>query len=182
GPVVPQQLWQPLYKRIREVLVENSRICMPIFFVVQETGRVGLTLSEALAKKHYLLHGHNQAVDLGGKVTTHIRILWKGYVEYKRQIQIQDQTRDRNPITLGRLVEHVARTVQRFMERPPQRNEDDFDPRWIVGPQGITMNDIVLVGIVHSSAGSWQPILRLSRPLPQLAQAFAPPSTQQSYH
>lgn len=75
GPVVPQQLWQPLYKRIREVLVENSRLCMPIFFIVQETGRVGLSLSDALAKKHYLLHGHNQAVDLGGKVTTHIRIL-----------------------------------------------------------------------------------------------------------
>lgn len=75
SPVVPQQLWQPLYKRAREVLVDNSRLCMPIFFVVQETGRVGLSLTEALAKKHYLLHGHNQAVNLGGKVTTHIRIL-----------------------------------------------------------------------------------------------------------
>ena len=75
GPVVPQLLWQPLYKRIREVLVDNTRLCMPIFFVVHDTGRVGLSLSEALAKKHYLLNNHNQVVDLGGKVTTNIRIL-----------------------------------------------------------------------------------------------------------
>ena len=121
-------------------------------------------------------------------------------MEYKRQIQIQDQTRDRNPITLGRLVEHVARTVQRFIERPPQvrrpvfhccavftsvssqRNEDDFDPRWTVGARGITMNDIILVGIVHSSAGTWQPILRLSRPLPHLAQSFTTSAFQQPLH
>ena len=62
-----------------------------------------------------------------------------------------------------------------------QRNEDDFDPRWTVGPHGITMNDIILVGIVHSSAGSWQPIIRLSRPLPQLAQAFAPSTGPHTY-
>ncbi|VDB88670.1 unnamed protein product [Peniophora sp. CBMAI 1063] len=174
GPVVPQQLWQPLYKRIREVLVDNSRLCMPVFFVAQESGHVGLSLSDALAKKHYLLQGHDQAVDLGGKVTTHIRILWKGYAEYKRQIQIQDQTNDRKPITLSRLVEHVARTVQRFVEKPPQRNEDDFDPRWTVGPDGLSSNDLILVGIVHSSAGTWQPILQLSRPLPHLEQPTAP--------
>jgi hypothetical protein len=75
GPVVPQRLWQPLYRRIREVLVDNSQLCMPIFFVIQETGRVGLPLTDALAKKHYLLYAHNHAVELGGKVTTHIRIL-----------------------------------------------------------------------------------------------------------
>ncbi|KAI0034442.1 hypothetical protein K488DRAFT_69115 [Vararia minispora EC-137] len=152
GPVVPQRLWQPLYRRIREVLVDNSRLCMPIFFVMQDSGQVGLSLADALAKKHYLLLGHNHPVDLGGKVTTHIRILWRGYSEYKRQIQIQDQTRDRNPITLGRLVEHVS--------------EDEYDVQWRVGPDGVKVEDVVLVGVLHTSAGTWQPILRLNRKLP----------------
>ncbi|KAI0322813.1 hypothetical protein OF83DRAFT_1026798, partial [Amylostereum chailletii] len=163
GPVIPQRLWSPLYRRIREVVVDNSPLCMPIFFVHHDTGRVGIALSEALAKKHYVLHGDGHAVDLGGKVTTHIRILWKGYHEFKRQIQIQDQTRERNPIILGKLVEHVARTVQRFLAQPPPVVEGEYDTRWRVGSGGIQINDIVLVGVVHTSAGSWQPLLRLSR-------------------
>ena len=74
GQVVPQRLWQPMYRRIQEVLVDDSRLCLPIFFVVQATGRVGLPLSGALTS-HQLLRDHDQVVDFGGKITTHIRIL-----------------------------------------------------------------------------------------------------------
>ena len=36
-------------------------------------------------------------------------------------------------------------------------------PAWSVGQGGITANDIMLVGLIHATEGSWQPILQLNR-------------------
>jgi hypothetical protein len=38
------------------------------------------------------------------------------------------------------------------------------DPNWRVGARGgITKEDVILIGVVHVSQGSWQPILQLNR-------------------
>ena len=37
------------------------------------------------------------------------------------------------------------------------------DPNWRVGAGGITKDQVILVGVVHISRGSWQPILQLNR-------------------
>lgn len=37
------------------------------------------------------------------------------------------------------------------------------DPNWQVGAGGITKDQVILVGVVHVSQGSWQPILQLNR-------------------
>ena len=37
------------------------------------------------------------------------------------------------------------------------------DPNWRVGAGGITKEQVILVGVVHVSQGSWQPILQLNR-------------------
>ena len=37
------------------------------------------------------------------------------------------------------------------------------DPNWRVGTSGITKEDVILIGVVHVSQGSWQPILQLNR-------------------
>jgi hypothetical protein len=39
------------------------------------------------------------------------------------------------------------------------------DPRWRIGFNGITRNDVILVGVVHVSSGSWMPIIQLNRRL-----------------
>ncbi len=36
-------------------------------------------------------------------------------------------------------------------------------PSWWVGRGGITANDIILIGLLHVTQGSWQPILQLNR-------------------
>jgi hypothetical protein len=37
-------------------------------------------------------------------------------------------------------------------------------PAWQVGgPGGITADDIIIVGLIHVTQGSWQPILQLER-------------------
>ncbi len=40
-----------------------------------------------------------------------------------------------------------------------------FIVAWRIEPNGITRNDIILVGVVHVSSGSWMPIIQLNRRL-----------------
>jgi len=37
------------------------------------------------------------------------------------------------------------------------------DPNWRVGAGGVTKEQVILIGVVHVSQGSWQPILQLNR-------------------
>ena len=37
------------------------------------------------------------------------------------------------------------------------------EARWRIGPGGITRDDVIIIGVVHVSQGSWQPILQLRR-------------------
>jgi len=37
------------------------------------------------------------------------------------------------------------------------------DPNWRIGAGGITKEQVILIGVVHVSQGSWQPILQLNR-------------------
>ena len=37
------------------------------------------------------------------------------------------------------------------------------EARWRIGPGAITKNDVIIIGAVHVSQGSWQPILQLNR-------------------
>ena len=84
---------------------------------------------------------------------------------------------------LERFVKHVARKVRQFMTnvitiflRAPSAtgltrpnlqamnqayNSDD--PRWFIGPGYIIPEEVVLIGAVQVSQGSWMPILQLSR-------------------
>ena len=37
------------------------------------------------------------------------------------------------------------------------------EARWRIGPGAITMNNVIIIGVIHVSQGSWQPILQLNR-------------------
>ena len=41
--------------------------------------------------------------------------------------------------------------------------DDLVAKRWKIGPGGITRADVIIIGAVHVSAGSWMPILQLNR-------------------
>lgn len=40
---------------------------------------------------------------------------WPGYNEFKRQVQIKDETPARNPITVAKFAHHVGRSVEAFL-------------------------------------------------------------------
>ena len=40
---------------------------------------------------------------------------------------------------------------------------DNHAERWRIGPGGITRADVIVIGAINVSAGSWMPILQLNR-------------------
>jgi hypothetical protein len=96
----------------------------------------------------------------------------------------KDQTAARNTITVEKFAKRVAAAVCRFLNVSPfsefttascfnsanvrigvQEAErlEGQDPNWRVGAGGITKEQVILIGVVHVSQGSWQPILQLNR-------------------
>lgn len=53
----------------------------------------------------------------------------------------------------------LTRPNLQAMDRPHTNN----DPRWFIGAGGITTDEVILIGAVQVSQGSWMPILQLSR-------------------
>ena len=110
---------------------------------------------------------------------------WPGYNEFKRQIQIRDETPFKNPITVAKFAHHVGRSVEAFLRvsfllltcnmclyssypsrlkqnpKPSQTQAAEFD-RWAIGQGGINLFNIRIIGAIHVSAGSWMPILQLN--------------------
>ncbi|KAI9440532.1 hypothetical protein H4582DRAFT_1473413 [Lactarius indigo] len=158
GTVVPQQLWSPQGQGDWRRYVEQAQLHIPVFFVNAD-GSLGVPVSHAAAGQMSLRHA-NEPAPLGDRTTTKIRIGWPGYTPSEQQVQLRDQTPARNPVTLERFVKHVGSRVRQFLvdcERVP------CDPysKWMVGPNRITFNEVVLIGVVQVSAGSWMPILQL---------------------
>ncbi|KAI0320882.1 hypothetical protein OF83DRAFT_1052226 [Amylostereum chailletii] len=149
GTVVPQRLWCPKTTTDLRQYVVDAPLQMPIFFVNQD-GSVGLSVNDAIEGNSLNSVWANIPANLGGKASTHIRIAVR-YKDWKRQFQTKDETSNRKPITQGKLVKHVGRSVDVFLKLQG------------FGESGITHDDIIIVGIVHVSSGSWQPILQLNR-------------------
>ncbi|KAI0248869.1 hypothetical protein BJV78DRAFT_1114999, partial [Lactifluus subvellereus] len=149
--VVPQTLWLPHSVTDRRQHVLEAELQMPIFFECSNGG-LGLSLDDTFNGRFQNLLRAQQFAPLGYKTTTHIRIGWPGYVEFRRQVQIRDETAQRNPVTMSRFALHLARSVDAFLRLY----------RWRIGqgPDSIMRNDIMIIGAVHVSAGSWMPILQ----------------------
>jgi len=112
------------------------------------------------------LDAAHEPAPLGGGYTTKIRICWPGYQPSEQQIQLRDQTPARDPISFDRFVRNLGNRVRQFLEDCEGVPISQLDPssKWIVGHGGISANEVVLIGIVHVSAGSWMPILQLMTP------------------
>jgi len=134
---------------------------MPIFFEYVN-GTVGISLEAAASGRCHGLLNAQCAAPLGNKATTHIRVVWPGYVEFKRQVQTRDETSHRNPITIYRFAYHIGRSVDAFLQtRRPDAGHPDL--RWRIGEGGILPENIIIIGAIHVSSGCWQPILQLNR-------------------
>ena len=103
---------------------------------------------------------------------------------FKRQIPIRDKSIARNLITMARFARQVGKTVNAFLQvrlSTPLNDTvcqlgftfkdceldpgcvDDRHKLWRIGQGGVQRSDIIIIGAVHVSAGSWMPIMQLNR-------------------
>ncbi|KAI0259807.1 hypothetical protein BC834DRAFT_846535 [Gloeopeniophorella convolvens] len=161
GTVVPQTIWVPQSINDRRQYVEHAELQLPIFFKLRN-GQLGLPLAVAAAGRCEELCNDREGAPLGLKSSTHIRIGWPGYESFKRQVQIRDETSARNPITNARFAQIIGRSVLAFLKecRPGPSAPHS---KWAIGVGNVQYSDIIVIGAVHVSAGSWMPILQLNR-------------------
>lgn len=164
GTVVPQKMWFPQSAIGVRQYVERAELQMPVFFEGRDRG-LGLSLEASVNSRRHVLRDANDPAPLGPRTTTHIRIAWPGYKIFKRQIPIRDETSKRKPITMAKFVGQVGRTVDKFLQACELDSEcaDDPGKLWRIGPAGIQRSNIVIIGAVHISAGSWMAIMQLNR-------------------
>ena len=131
GSVVPQQLWYPQGQGDRRRYVEQAQRRMPVFFV-NANGSLGVPVTSA-ALGDIQLHGAFPS-QLADKATIKIRIgvcirsftthpitycmcrsQWPGYNPSEHQVQLRDQTSQKNPISFERFTKHVASRVKQFL-------------------------------------------------------------------
>ncbi|KAH9976824.1 hypothetical protein BGW80DRAFT_1202963 [Lactifluus volemus] len=135
---------------------------MPIFFVHSNRVGLGLSLIHAAAGDCRMLLGGLIEAPVGSCSTTYIRIKWPGYDDWYRQIMTRDQTPAHTTISLEKLARRVANAVCLFLDEAAQMN--GRDPEWRIGGYtGIKKDEVILIGLVQVSQGSWQPILQLNR-------------------
>ncbi|KAF9561692.1 hypothetical protein CPC08DRAFT_635086 [Agrocybe pediades] len=179
GPLVPQPMYKPPTDSDRKHNVEEVLLEAPLYFICEYPQEYGISLKDALHSRTRRLRDRDQAVFEGRGPSVSIRLEWPGYRQWSRQIPTRDFRSPPQPITMAKLAKNVAKCVQRFMQdRKAMSMEDDADQRWRIGdgPNDIKLEDLILVSIHHVSLGSWQPQLRLARPLRQSATRVSPPS------
>ncbi|KAI9511236.1 hypothetical protein F5148DRAFT_1281043 [Russula earlei] len=161
GTVVPQGIWSPANPADAQ-RYNNVPLNMPIFFVHNDRRSLGLPVTSANAGNCMGLLNAHATAPVGECHTTYIRIKWPGYPEWSTQIMTRDQTSLHRTITLEKLAKRVASAVCKFVESYAHL-QCQF-PDWRVGgPGGIRSDDIILIGFIHVSQGSWQPILQINR-------------------
>ncbi|KAH9955295.1 hypothetical protein BC827DRAFT_1158308 [Russula dissimulans] len=152
GTVVPQRPWTPGYPPNSQRYTTSMK--MPIFFIHKDRINLGLPLIQAVAGDCEMLLGASAAAPLGNCSSMYIRINWPGYNEWATQIMTRDQTSAHNTIVLQRFVERVARAEAQQVHGQ--------DPNWRISIGEVTKEQVILIGAVQVSQGSWQPILQLN--------------------
>ncbi|KAH0582942.1 hypothetical protein H2248_010841 [Termitomyces sp. 'cryptogamus'] len=170
GPFVPQKMYMPNTNSDRRRYVEEIDLQRPIYFWMESPDECGISLIDALHSRVRRLRQRDEPVFEGRGPSISVRIQWPGYRPWSRQIPTKDFRSPPQPITKAKLAKNIAKCVERFLSaRTGTPLEDDVDPRWKVGLRNheIKLEDLYLVSMHHVSMGSWQPHLRLRRPLPQ---------------
>ncbi|KIK74814.1 hypothetical protein PAXRUDRAFT_19516 [Paxillus rubicundulus Ve08.2h10] len=99
-----------------------------------------------------------------GKQTFTLRVLWPGYEPFSKTLSTKNWAKQRSAITRGKLGEFVAAAIRDLFKKYRNKAYDRDYASWNVGPNGIQLQDIVLVAVHHVSKDSWQPELCLLHP------------------
>jgi len=77
-------------------------------------------------------------------------------------VQNRDETAQRKTVTLSKFAQHVGRSVDAFFKHCEQFDYTNLVPQWSIMKTGIQPDDIIIIGAIQVSSGSWMPILQLT--------------------
>ncbi|VDC00939.1 unnamed protein product [Peniophora sp. CBMAI 1063] len=162
GTIVPQGMWQPMQNGDVARHVRDATLLFPIFFI-NLNYTIGVELAQIVNARPGTpvnIYRANELVPLGNLATTHLCLKWPGYAQgYRKQVEIKDA--NKVPITMSKLVERIASFVSRFIDEASGWPIDPRSAHWRVGRGFITKDNLYVVGLVHVSAGCWQPVIQL---------------------
>ncbi|KIJ61274.1 hypothetical protein HYDPIDRAFT_97134 [Hydnomerulius pinastri MD-312] len=166
---IPQSVYRPYsddhwLRYVREVQLKE-----PIFFYSSQPVEWGVSLEDALKARPEYLKDKDERMFIGCGPSVSIRLQWPGYHPWAKQISTMEFKTPKQPITKAKLAKNIANCVRHFIEIEKQAMDADVNRRWRVGKRNIKVEDLMLVSLHHVSKGSWQPQLRLRRPLLELA-------------
>lgn len=168
GIFVPQKIYRPYTEADQKRYIADCELKPIIYFFSSNPYEYGVTLEDAIRSKHKDLQDKDEPMFVGCGPSVSIRIEWPGYRPWTKQIPTNDFKTPKGPITRAKLAKNLANCIKRFIEwAARQPMETNADRRWKVGPKHIKVEDLILVSLHHVSKGSWQPQLRLRRPLPE---------------
>ncbi|KAF8840078.1 hypothetical protein BDN67DRAFT_690698 [Paxillus ammoniavirescens] len=162
GPRIPQQRYTSSSQPFTTAGGRLGRI----IFNLENPSETGIPIIDILngTDSFRRLQDRREALgDLGGigKKTFTLRVLWPGYEPFSKTLATQNWTKERSPITRGKFAEFVAMAVRDLFQKCRNAPYDQDHASWNVGPNGLNLQDIVLVAVHHVSKGSWQPELCL---------------------
>ncbi|KAI0309956.1 hypothetical protein OF83DRAFT_1088702 [Amylostereum chailletii] len=150
GTPVPQRLWKPKLEARADV--REAELQHPVFFI-SSTGTVGVTVDDALSGNFPVLR-RRETVAVKGKQSTYIHIGWPCYEDWKSQISLAQ------PFT----VEKFDPKNPRLDKVDPQRGDQMLHEEWKTDGRFFGEN-LLIIGAINVSAGSWQPIFQLNEHL-----------------
>ncbi|KAI0246596.1 hypothetical protein BJV78DRAFT_1253285 [Lactifluus subvellereus] len=123
----------------------------PIFFENVD-GKLGIPLEAAAAGRCGTLRNAQEYAQLGAWSTTHICI---ADTHAHRDVRI----------TVATFAHRIGESVNSFLTecRPDPRYTSSGGQLWRIGDGGAQGNNIMIIGAINPSAGSWMPILQFIR-------------------
>ncbi|KAI0092313.1 hypothetical protein BDY19DRAFT_929405 [Irpex rosettiformis] len=145
GILVPQIVYNPAtppFPKLPDITFAQGQHC-------------GVSLLSALGCHQAILaDGETRPVMTTTSTKIKIRILWPGYQEFSKDINVREHTRAGDPIPKWKLAFCVAQVVQAFYTGAVlSGNPED----WSI--HRIPFGSLRLLELRHVSTGSWQPVL-----------------------
>ncbi|GJE88849.1 hypothetical protein PsYK624_049360 [Phanerochaete sordida] len=138
-------------------------------------GKMGIRLADALCLPLPRLNDAKSELK-PSEIGTHItlRILWPGYVLWRRKLILNDPTRKAGAMTLEQLAQRIAMQLRDFCEasasllpyisprsqcctEQAKCQESPGEPDWQIVPG--CFEELYLIELRHVSQGSWQPVI-----------------------
>ncbi|KAH9067846.1 hypothetical protein EDB87DRAFT_1573392 [Lactarius vividus] len=132
-----------------------------------EGGDLGIPLAASTNSRSHNLQDASYLAPLGQNSSTYIRIVVSNAMIVARLQGVQAPSSDisRDSISIAGFARQIGRTVDTFLQVCELDPESDADQRdlWRIWGGGIRGSDIVIIGAVQVSTGSWMPIIQLDR-------------------